>query len=297
MLTQFFGSYLIDKNIITPKQLLEALRHKNTHSKKLGDLAVSAGYMSQEEADEVHTMQTQSDKKFAEIAVHMGYLTVAQADELINAQHTGYLLLGNSIIALGFCSQETISKAIADYEFDYQLSFSTILNSDNDKQSEMIQNYYHFPDIDNVSPIRDYATLILKDLIRFIGGDFRLLSKIDQIPSTLPNMLEVKQSLSGDVNLDTAIIGYWDFMIQFAARYACVEFDELDDFADASLQDFLNLHNGIYTVNMSNQHGIECDLSPTMTQNFVAEGKWDFILPIEFTFGTIYFCFSEPKKE
>lgn len=295
MLTQFFGSYLIDNNIITSDQLLEALRYKNAHAQKLGDLAVSAGYMSKEEADEVHEMQTQSDKKFAEIAVHMGYLTVAQADELINAQHTGYLLLGNSLIALGFCSQETISKAIADYEFDYQLSFSTILNSDNDKQAEMMQNYYHFPETDEVNPIKEYATLLLKDLIRFIGGDFRLLAKIDSIPDTLPNMIEVQQKLIGKTNFNTSIVGFRDFIIQFAARYACVEFDELDEFADASLQDFLNLHNGIYTVSMSNKYGIEYELSPTGTQNYKKGTIWNYILPIEFTFGTIYFCASQEK--
>lgn len=32
MLTQFFGSYLIDKNIISSDQLLEALRYKNAHA-------------------------------------------------------------------------------------------------------------------------------------------------------------------------------------------------------------------------------------------------------------------------
>ncbi|MCX4269056.1 MAG: hypothetical protein OSJ62_10390 [Lachnospiraceae bacterium] len=293
MLTQFFGSYLIDKNIISSDQLLEALRYKNAHAKKLGDLAVSAGYMSKDESDEVHAMQTQSDKKFAEIAVHMGYLTVAQADELINAQHTGYLLLGNSLIELGFCSQETISKAIADYEFDYQLSFSTILNSDSDKQAEMIQNYYHFPETEDINPMKEYATLLLKDLIRFIGGDFRLLAKIDAIPDTLPNMIEIHQKLFGKHNFSTSIIGFQDFMIQFAARYACVEFDELDEFADASLQDFLNLHNGIYTVTMSNEHGMEYELSPTETTHYVGGRKWDYILPIEFTFGTIYFCGSQ----
>lgn len=295
MLTQFFGNYLIDNDIITSDQLLEALRYKNAHAQKLGDLAVSAGYMSREESEEVHAMQTQSDKKFAEIAVHMGYLTVAQADELINAQHTGYLLLGNSLIALGFCSQDTIAKAIADYEFDYQLSFSTILNSDNDKQAEMMQNYYHFSETEEINPVKEYATLLLKDLIRFIGGDFRLLAKVDSIPDTLPNIIEVQQKLIGSPNFNTSIIGFRDFMVQFSSRYACVEFDELDEFADASLQDFLNLHNGIYTVTMSNEHGMEYELSPTETKSYEKGRTWDYILPIEFSFGTIYFCASEEK--
>ena len=41
---------------------------------------------------------------------------------------------------------------------------------------------------------------------------------------------------------------------------------------------------------MSNEHGIEYELSPTETNPYVGGKKWDYILPIEFTFGTIYFC-------
>ena len=154
----------------------------------------------------------------------------------------------------------------------------------------MIQNYYHFPETEDINPMKEYATLLLKDLIRFIGGDFRLLAKIDAIPDTLPNMIEIHQKLFGKHNFSTSIIGFKDFMIQFAARYACVEFDELDEFADASLQDFLNLHNGIYTVTMSNEHGMEYELSPTDTPLYVGGRNWDYILPIECTFGRIYFC-------
>lgn len=296
MLTQFFGSYLIDKKIITPEQLLEALRYKNTHAKRLGGLATAAGYMSFDEAEEVHLMQTQSDQMFAEIAVHMGYLTITQADELIQAQHTGYLLLGNAIIALGFCTPEVMSKAIADYEFDYQLSFSTILNSNKKKLGEMIQNYYHFPDADTVNPPWEYAALLLKNLIRFVGDDFRLLGRIQSIPSALPDLLEVNQDIYGDANLKTAIVGYRTFMLRLASRYACEDFETFDEYTDASLQDFLNLHNGIFTVNMSKDHNMECRLSPTgsfsRTQDISTKEGY-YILPIEFTFGTVYFCFYQ----
>lgn len=293
MLTQFFGNYLLDKKIITPDQLLESLRYKNAHSRKLGNLAVSAGYMTETEVEDVHSIQATVDKKFAEIAVHMKYLTVAQADELIKAQHLGYLLLGNAVMTLGFCSQDVISKAIADYEFDYQLSFSTILQSDDAKLNRMIQNYYQFPEAEQVNPPQEYATLLLKNLIRFIGSDFRLLARTSQIP-TLPYMMEVNQNITGDVNIRTAIVGYKPFLIQFASRYACDDFTELDDYVDASLQDFLNLHNGIFTVNMSTDHNLECDLSPTETRDvhITDEENWN-ILPIEFTFGTLYFCFSQ----
>ena len=121
MLTQFFGNYLLQKDIITSQQLMQALQHKNSTGSKLGSLAVNAGYMTEAEVEDVHNMQTRYDKRFAEIAIHMGYLTSQQAEELLNTQKLGYVMLGNSIITLGFASETDIQEAVAAYESEFNL--------------------------------------------------------------------------------------------------------------------------------------------------------------------------------
>ena len=46
MHTQFFGNFLLNKGIITPEQLIEALKVQSSTHKKFGTLAIHSGYMS-----------------------------------------------------------------------------------------------------------------------------------------------------------------------------------------------------------------------------------------------------------
>lgn len=292
MLTQFFGNYLLEKKVLTSEQLLEALRHKHANALALDALALSSGYMTTEEIEDVHNIQTIQDAEFVRLALRMGYLTISQASELEEAQHFGYLMLGHSVIELGFCTQEEMAAIIADYEFDYQLSFSNCLNFDQDKIKEMIHRYYQFPDSDDIIPAEEYAILLIRNLIRFVGDDFRLSGKLDRLP-VLPDTKEIFQSFSGAVVGKAALIGYKNFLDAFANRYASESLGEDPAYIEAALCDFLNLHNGLFTVNLSKEHNMEAELSaPEVCDADIEKLTYRYILPIEFTFGTIYFCFS-----
>ena len=72
-----------------------------------------------------------------------------------------------------------------------------------------------------------------------------------------------------------------------------IKFCNEEEYIVAALQDFLNLHNGLFCVNLSTKHDIEIELSPTSIQDVKAEDvSYKYILPVEFTFGTIYLCFT-----
>ena len=75
MYTQFFGNYLLNKNIITQEQLLLALNKQSKTHVKIGTLAIHAGYMTASEAEQIFIMQTHRDKRFGELAVEMGYMS------------------------------------------------------------------------------------------------------------------------------------------------------------------------------------------------------------------------------
>ncbi len=290
MLTQFFGNYLVDKDIITPEQLLEALRHKHENNQTMAAMALSLGYMTEEETEDVRNMQVVRDVEFTSMALQLNYLTPAQAAELEEAQHFGYLVLARSIIELGFVSTEKMANAIADYEFDYELSFSNTLNFDKDKIQEMIHRYYNFPDGEDLTPAEQYAVMLMHNIIRFIGDDFRLAGKLDAIP-VVPNMEEDTQHITGDIKGCTAIIGYKDFISEFANRYSGEELEE--EYIPIAVQDFLNQHNGLFGMELSKEHDLEIELTATDFKMLdVDEFKYRYILPVEFTFGTIYFCFS-----
>ena len=57
MFTQFFGSYLLNRKIVSPANLRVALEKKDTTRVKLGVLAINAGYMTAKQVDAVHKKQ------------------------------------------------------------------------------------------------------------------------------------------------------------------------------------------------------------------------------------------------
>ena len=69
MYTQFFGNFLINRNVITPEQLITAISKESTSHLKLGTLAMYHNLMSASEVDAVIAAQKQDHKSFQEVAV------------------------------------------------------------------------------------------------------------------------------------------------------------------------------------------------------------------------------------
>ena len=82
--------------------------------------------------------------------------------------------------------------------------------------------------------------------------------------------------------------------ICFAGRYVNEDFQQFNDYVKASMEDFLNLHNGLYSVNMSNDHSMELHLQPpaSHTNTLLTTDFLCYLLPIVFSFGTVNFVFS-----
>lgn len=292
MLTQFFGNYLLQKNIINSGQLMKALEHKKNSSNKLGSLAVNAGYMTETEVEDVHSMQSRLDKRFAELAIQLGYLTSQQAEELLKMQKFGYVMLGNSIITLGFANETTVNEAISSYEKEFNLDPTNILNAGQEIIEQMVSKFYGFGTETKDLYVRDYATLLIKNIIRFIGSDCSLLSSVNVLPDIV-NPTTSYQKITGIFASATCICADSDTFANFATRYAGQEFENDKEFIDASVSDFLNLHNGLFTVNISNDYNVDLELKPPYEEDELpTTTDKSYIIPIQFTFGIVYFIFT-----
>ena len=85
--------------------------------------------------------------------------------------------------------------------------------------------------------------------------------------------------------------------ISFASRYVNEEFTEFDEYVQASLEDFLNLHNGLYNVNISNTLGKELTLeAPEVVSDELIElSGSSYLLQVMYPFGVINFIFELKK--
>ncbi|MBE5939453.1 MAG: chemotaxis protein CheX [Lachnospiraceae bacterium] len=292
MFTQFFGNYLLNNQYVTAEQLIEGIHIKSKTRLKLGVLAIDAGYMTAAQVEEVHERQMLVDKRIGDIAVEMGYLTEAQVEELLGNQKKGYLLLGQALVDKGFMTNDQFEEAISNYKSKYKIDDSVSEEASDLKAAEMVKELCDFSYEDS-KMYTDYVVLLLKNLVRFVGDDFAPIKPV--LEKATVKYKSVSQKVKGSFSMDMAVaFDDENSMVEFANRYSDEMFtvDEME-YIEAAACDFINIHNGLFTVNVSSESNEELTLTPPE----VFEGKTDIeveaiVFPIKFTFGEVKFIIA-----
>ncbi|SDB04858.1 hypothetical protein SAMN02910298_00068 [Pseudobutyrivibrio sp. YE44] len=288
MYTQFLGNYLLQKGLVTQEQLFDAMARLSQTHIKLGTIAIHEGLMTANEVDECLYVQTREDKRFGEIAVNRGYLTEDQVTELLSKQTPEFLLLGQNLVEDGIFSYEELERVMFDYKSESEL-YDLSLDVENQEAVEgIISKFFLMAEM----PANDlnimYLELMFNSLIRFIGEDFTPLTPM--VLEEFPITFGVSQMISGDHDFETHIDCDRDTSIAFSSRYAKEDFNEFNEYVVAALEDFLNLHNGLFIVNVSNQLSKDIALEPPeVTQDGVISGPNKCVdFPVAYPFGTVH---------
>lgn len=292
MFAQFFGAYLLNNGLVSPEALAQAIDDKVNTRMRLGVLAMNAGLMNADQVEHVNVAQQSVDKRFGDLCVEFGYLTNDDVEKLLAEQPTDYLLLGQTLVNNGSLSNSDFEQAISQYKKEYQLSDDDISANQNDKISGMVKEFYHFNTAEQARVYTDYVTLFFKDIIRFIGDDFTPLEA--DVVKAVEGEYIVKQNIKGKYNAEICIVCGHDEYISLAERFAKESFNEVNDFVDATVGEFLNVNNGLFIVNESNENGTELNLDPqefyrNQSVKLLADG---FLIPVTFSFGEVEFVVS-----
>ncbi|MCF0128251.1 MAG: chemotaxis protein CheX [Pseudobutyrivibrio sp.] len=287
MFTQFFGNYLLSKNLITSEQLLDVLKSLKKHRLKIGAIALHQGFMTPSEIEECLYVQTRENKRFGEIAKERGYLTDEQIDQLISLQGNDYMLLGQILIEDGVMSYENLERALFDYRNENKLYDLENDFANKDLIRQLIHNAFTIAEIKYSEQPTAYLELLYNSFIRFIGDDFTPMPPMtcEEYPVTFA----ISQKILSKNDYVTVIDMEPDVAIEFASRFANENFTEFNEYAEAAMQDFMNLHNGLFLVNMSNENSEELQLEPPETLRdtvlSLEAGLW-IVIPVEYSFGT-----------
>ena len=134
-----------------------------------------------------------------------------------------------------------------------------------------------------------FIELLFNDFIRFIGSDYTPLSVEEVTEASIACC--VKQEIHGDYAINTYISMDLDTAISFATRYVHEQFHSYDEYVQASLEDFVNLQNGLFIVNVSNTSNTELTLGAPehITVSPIQFSGRTLHIPVLYTFGTIDF--------
>ena len=295
MYTQFFGNYLLSKGYITKEQLFEAMKKKSDKHIKLGTLAIHSGLMTASEVDNVIIEQTHQDKKFGELTIEMGYLTNDQVIDLLNVQSPDFLLLGQILLDDGIINNTSLENVITDYRSQNELIDLDMSIENKDSVEKLFQNFFVISETP-VTPLgRMYMELLFNNFIRFVGEDFTPLNS--ETCTEFPAECCVSQEVLGDYSITSYLSMDEETAITFASRYVDDKFEEYDEYVKASLEDFLNLNNGLFIVNCSNDHSLELSISaPKHLDNQLLSFKEQtYRFQVLYTFGTVHFIIEVKK--
>lgn len=292
MYTQFFGNYLLSRNAVTPDQLMDAMKEETSAHIKLGTLAIHSGYMTASEVNDIFIMQTHQNKRFGELAIENGFLTESQVKELLESQSPDYLLLGQILVEKGYLTHSDFETLLLDYQSENEICEKAGNTPDQQHITALLQNFLKEDALRNSKYAVQYLALLFNNLVRFIGSDF---TPLDPIPcEEIPVSYCIVQHIDGSIHITSGLDLDEKTAIAFASHYVGDTFDQFDEYVRASVEDFLNLHNGLFNVNMSNENSIELQLTPpVLIENDVLKPEGEsFLIPIAYSFGILTFILS-----
>lgn len=293
MYAQFFGNFLLSHEVITKEQLLTAMEQKTAIRPRLGTLAMHKGYMTAAEVEHIHILQTHQDRKFGELAVETGILTNEQLEELLSMQVPDYLALGEALINDGIIDNYELERLVAEYASENEIYD---LDAAADSRKKVEQLFVRYLQTDSGKEVNElellYNMLLFNNLVRFIGDDFTPI--LGTRCAEYPRNFCISQEIKGKYHIRLYIDMPEDTCIKFASRYVGETFTEFDEYVTASMEDFANLHNGLFCVNISNERNIELELQPPVIEQdslLVFENDI-FLMPVIYPFGTVNFIFE-----
>ena len=286
MFSQFFGSYLLDKELITAEQLKEVLSVQDTTRLKLGVLAVNSGFMRAEDVETVHARQTAVDKKFGELAIEMGYLTKYQLDVILATQKKEHLLMGQTLIDKGIMTLKKLQDTYENYKIDNRLTEEQFQALQDNNVEKIVEAFIKFDAIEDSLFYKNYVVLFINNLVRFVCGGINI--KGFRKAKNYFADRGVEQLITGEKGLFTSISMDEKSFIQFAEKYSKEQIESYDEMAIDCVCEFINLQNGIFLVNNSD-NGVELGMNPPAGRSgekgaFVKDG---YIITLELDIGEI----------
>lgn len=259
MYDKFFGSFLLNKNALTQDELKDILKHMQNTRIKIGTIAMKEKHMTGAQVEEVFQLQKQTDKRFGEIAIDKGYLREEQVEKLLEFQsEESNLQLGQAAIDLGYLNYEQLDKELNSFETESGLSaiqLKTLEEGDTDK---IIKAFIDFEGSANSQMYYDYVSLFLRNIIRFL--DQQPWIEINSADD-LDEIITAYQYMQNDITVFTGIGITPESIYEISEKFAGIPVRGDMELAESALMELLNLHNGIFTVNMSDQ-GMTFNMRP-----------------------------------
>lgn len=118
MSIKFFGQFLLEREVITSEQLLEAVSYQESKNLKFGQYAEKKGFLSNADVERLHEEQKTADMRIGELAVKLGMLETSQVEEVLTMQKNDHVQIGKCLVTKGFVDEAALQRELAAFRED-----------------------------------------------------------------------------------------------------------------------------------------------------------------------------------
>lgn len=255
MFDRIFGEYLYKKGKLSQEQLGSIFEDENGVFVRLGVLAVSERFMTEEEASEINHMQSGSDRRFGDIAIEKGYLTPTQLDSLLKRQGNSFFHFLQAVINRGYYTLEQLDTFLGEYQKEMGFSNSEMDALVSGDVMRVVNVFLPHQDrlYGRLCGIAIRTFLRLIDPRAYIGRAY------------ITNKFETDrfacQKSYGTHSIVVGFAGKSDALLAMARAFGGEEFENVDLDALDAVAEFANCVDGLFATEIYSE-GVDVDMTP-----------------------------------
>lgn len=275
---KFFGQFLLEKNIITPQQLIEAVEYQESRNLKFGEYALSKGYLTERDILKIQNEQRYTDLCFGEIAVKLNILTPVQVEEILTIQKNDHIFIGEALVIKGFLTADVLKRELSLFKAD---------------QSQYITGEITIPKgVENPEIVKDIVDLTQKMLLRMAYINVKVGNGYISNKEPQKNFILVSVFLSGSFKYQYAISTSFEISRLIASKIIGKDIkDESREVIADGVKEFCNITCGNIIAKIA-QKGKTMDISPPVEVGY-SHGSYHLVRGE----NAIYYPLISPKGD
>ena len=282
MRRQYFAQYLLNTGVLDIETVRQLLLKA---SKKKAQLPVLAMHQKNLTAAQIEPLQQLSAAKFTAAALEQGLLSKTQVRALQEKAAEWDLRFAQAMIDKQSVSYAQLADLFARYE---KVVLSPLQEAVVQAAGEGIEK--------ELGDYSEYVELFSYAFTRFMGVIPVVELEKPAMPTPDTKRLHmVSQRMSGDLGFVAGMIAYDDIFLELSRHYSGEDFSELSELAIDGMEEFLNVVNGLFAVELAKRE-VDIDLElPHTVRNSIPIGNLQLVLRMDCAYGAFGLILSSDE--
>ena len=281
MPSQYLAQYLLNTGVLGSETVRQLLVKASRRKPQLPVLAMQQKLLKAGQLEEFTGLST---AKFKAAVEEKGLLTKAQVKNLQDMPANDDWRFAQVMLDKKVAGYTELEKLITEWRLSAGPLQEAVARAAGQEVEKELGDY------------SDYVGVFVHTFTRFMGG--QTVIEPDQqaaVPKAAERTHMVSQRLSGDRAFVVGIVAQDDAFLELARQYSREELPWLNPLAEDSMEEFLNVVNGLYAVELA-KRDLEIDLElPHTVKNTLPMGNLQLSMRLSSAFGDFLLVLSSDE--